>query len=118
MLSTPATIATARRVLGLTPDELGDLLHVSARTIRHWESGKHVPPAGAIDDYRKLLDDHNSDVRAVRAVVAEGAPVVLPTNSPYPDGWWLAAAARVLTEFPGAVVEWHDGECDADAHYG
>ena len=26
MLSTPATIATARRVLGLTPDELGDLL--------------------------------------------------------------------------------------------
>ena len=36
MLSTPATIATARRVLGLTPDELGDLLHVSARTIRHW----------------------------------------------------------------------------------
>ena len=54
----------------------------------------------------------------MRAVVAEGAPVVLPTNSPYPDGWWLAAAARVLTEFPGAVVEWHDGECDADAHYG
>ena len=24
MLSTPSTIATARRVLGLTPDELGD----------------------------------------------------------------------------------------------
>ena len=118
MLSTPATIATARRVLGLTPDELGDLLHVSARTIRHWESGKHVPPAGAIIDYRLLLDEHDITVRAVRAVVAEGAPVVLPTNSPYPEGWWLAAAARVLTEFPGAVVEWHDGECDADAHYG
>ena len=110
MLSTPATIATARRVLGLTPDELGDLLHVSARTIRHWESGKHVPPAGAIIDYRALLDEHDITVRAVRAVVAEGAPVVLPTNSPYPDGWWLAAAARVLTEFPGAVVDWPDYE--------
>ena len=80
MLSTPATIATARRVLGLTPDELGDLLHVSARTIRHWESGKHVPPTGAIIDYRALLDEHDITVRAVRAVVAEGAPVVLPTN--------------------------------------
>ena len=97
-------------MLGLTPDELGDLLHVSARTIRHWESGKHVPPTGAIIDYRKLLDEHDITVRAVRAIVAEGAPVVLPTNSPYPDGWWLAAAARVLTEFPGAVVEWHDGD--------
>ena len=110
MLSTPATIATARRVLGLTPDELGDLLHVSARTIRHWETGKYVPPAGAIIDYRKLLDDHNSDVRAVRAVVAEGAPVVLPTNSRYPDGWWLAAAARVLVDFPETVVDWPDYE--------
>ena len=110
MLSTPATIATARRVLGLTPDELGDLLHVSARTIRHWESGKHVPPAGAIIDYRALLDEHDITVRAVRAVVTEGAPVVLPTNSPYPDGWWLAAAARVLTEFPETVVDWPDYE--------
>ena len=110
MLSTPATIATARRVLGLTPDELGDLLHVSARTIRHWESGKHVPPAGAIADYRKLLDDHNSDVRAVRATVSHGRPFVLPTNSPYPDGWWLAAAARVLVDFPEAVVDWPDYE--------
>ena len=110
MLSTPATIATARRVLGLTPDELGDLLHVSARTIRHWESGKHVPPAGAIIDYRALLDEHDITVRAVRAVVAEGAPVVLPTNSPYPDGWWLAAAARVLVDFPETVVDWPDYE--------
>lgn len=110
MLSTPATIATARRVLGLTPDELGDLLHVSARTIRHWESGKYVPPTGVIIDYRALLDEHDITVRAVRAVVAEGAPVVLPTNSIYPDGWWLAAAARVLVDFPEAVVDWPDYE--------
>ena len=110
MLSTPATIATARRVLGLTPDELGDLLHVSARTIRHWESGKHVPPAGAIADYRLLLHDHTLSTRTVRAAVVDGQPFILPTNSIYPDGWWLAAAARVLTEFPGAVVEWHDGD--------
>ena len=66
--------------------------------------------AGAIIDYRKLLDEHDITVRAVRAVVAEGAPVVLPTNSPYPDGWWLAAAARVLVDFPEAVVDWPDYE--------
>ena len=64
--TTPATIATARRVLGLTPDELGDLLHVSPRTIRHWESGKHVPPAGALIDYRMLLDEHDMAVSTVR----------------------------------------------------
>lgn len=110
MLSTPATIATARRVLGLTPDELGDLLHVSARTIRHWESGKHVPPAGAIVDYRTLMNHHSLSVRTVRAAVAYGEPFVLPTNSIYPDGWWLAAAARVLVEFPNAVIDWHDDD--------
>lgn len=110
MLSTPATIATARRVLGLTPDELGDLLHVSARTIRHWESGKHVPPAGALVDYRMLLDEHGMAVSTVRATVAAGKPFVLPTNSMYPDGWWLAAAARVLVDFPEAVVDWPDYE--------
>ena len=108
MLSTPATIATARRVLGLTPDELGDLLHVSARTIRHWESGKHVPPTGAIIDYRKLLNTHDMAAREVRADVADGEPFVLPANSPYPDGWWLAAAARVLVDFPETVVDWPD----------
>ena len=106
MLSTPATIATARRVLGLTPDELGDLLDVSPRTIRHWESGKHVPPAGAIDDYRRLLGKHALAARAVRAAVSHGAPFILPTSSRYPDGWWLAAAARVLADFPNAVIEW------------
>ena len=110
MLSTPATIATARRVLGLTPDELGDLLHVSARTIRHWESGKHVPPTGAIIDYRALLDEHDITVRAVRAAVVDGQPFILPTNSIYPDGWWLAAAARVLPDFPNAVIDWHDDD--------
>ena len=110
MLSTPATIATARRVLGLTPDELGDLLHVSARTIRHWESGKHVPPTGAIIDYRKLLDEHDITVRAVRAAVTASGTFTLPTDSIYPDGWWLAAAARVLVDFPEAVVNWPDYE--------
>lgn len=110
MLSTPATIATARRVLGLTPDELGDLLYVSARTIRHWESGKYVPPAGALVDYRRLLNTHDMAAREVRADVAAGEPFVLPSNSIYPDGWWLAAAARVLPDFPNAVIEWHDDD--------
>ena len=86
MLSTPATIATARRVLGLTPDELGDLLHVSARTIRHWESGKHVPPAGAIIDYRKLLDEHDITVRAVRTVW--NAPSTKISTLPSPTIGW------------------------------
>ena len=112
MLSTPATIAAARRVLGLTPDELGDLLHVSARTIRHWESGKHVPPAGALADYRMLLDEHDTSVSWVRATVAHGRTFELPTNSRYPDGWWLAAAARVLPSFPDMVVDWHDDDAD------
>ena len=49
-------------------------------------------------------------VRTVRAAVAYGEPFVLPTNSPYPDGWWLAAAARVLVDFPEAVVDWPDYE--------
>ena len=110
MLSTPATIATARRVLGLTPDELGDLLHVSARTIRHWESGKHVPPTGALIDYGMLLHNHSLSARTVRAIVADGEPFVIPTNSIYPDGWWLAAAARVLPDFPNAVIDWHDDD--------
>ena len=110
MLSTPATIATARRVLGLTPDELGDLLHVSSRTVRHWESGKHVPPAGAIDDYRKLLAAHDVDVREVLGAVENGGRFVLPTDSIFPDGWWLAAAARVLPSFPDMVVDWHDDD--------
>ena len=95
-------------MLGLTPDELGDLLHVSARTIRHWESGKHVPPAGALIDYGKLLHNHSLSVRTVRAAVADGGTFTIPTDSIYPDGWWLAAAARVLPDFPNAVIDWPD----------
>ena len=46
----------------------------------------------------------------MRAAVADGEPFILPTNSIYPDGWWLAAAARVLADFPEAVIDWPDDE--------
>lgn len=58
---TPAAYKAAREKLGLTQEQLAELVGVSARTIASRESGQHAVSREAAIAVRSLLDYHGKD---------------------------------------------------------
>lgn len=56
---TGESIRTKRKALGMSAEQLADLLHVSKNNLYKWEKG-HVPSSP--DDYRKLEDWLNGKI--------------------------------------------------------
>jgi len=52
----PALIATLRRALGLTQEQLGEHLGVHKLTVSRWECGTLHPSAEAVDRLRAVAD--------------------------------------------------------------
>lgn len=55
MGSEKSPIATARKSLGLTRDQLGSILGVSGRTVSYWESRRKLPDPERAGRLRKTL---------------------------------------------------------------
>lgn len=53
---TGAELQTLREACGLSREELGDLAHVQARTVKHWESGRAGVPADVAELVQGLDD--------------------------------------------------------------
>ena len=96
---TPAELKAKREWLGLSAAQIGDVLSVSGRTIRHWEANKHPVPEWATDQILDLIQV----TEALEATMAAGPGPILtyPTDQARPADMWLpaawhrAAAARV-----------------------
>lgn len=109
---TPAMVAVTRRGLGLTLDELADILGVNPRTVRSWESGRDLASAWLSDALGSLVAEHEALVDEYAEAIEDGTPVAVLRESPEggrPRGWHLIAlamAARRVTD-----------PCDIDADW-
>jgi len=104
---TSAQIAATRRLVGLTADQLGQVLGINPRTIRGWESGKYSPADGAVRALQEVRAAHDLDFRSCLEVAERGETVSFPADDDdRPNGWWLAIAARLLDRHPDAMIEW------------
>jgi hypothetical protein len=109
---TPAELTVVREHLGLTPEWLANYLGVSARTVRHWEVGKHKIHGGIrqeVEDLEQQTEEFVSGT--IDQLINEPDPVVQVYRSDeeyhaaHPDAllparWHRAAIARVAQEIP------------------
>lgn len=104
---TGAELAVWRHLLGLTVDELAEVLGVNERTARAWESGRDPIPARVSDELAMLGVEHEA---LARSMATDGRPVVIVRDKAVqtvrPRGWYVAAAARALTVEPDLQVGW------------
>lgn len=59
-------VADCRIALGISQEELADLLGVSQTTIQRWERGKKHPPARLQDELDDVFHDFLTDVELAR----------------------------------------------------
>ena len=111
---TGAEMAVRRHLIGLTPDELADVLDVNPRTVRSWESGRDLIPARILDEMVALVRELDG---VVALMVASDCPVGIVRDrgtdarprgwtDARPRGWYVAAAARALSVEPDLEVMW------------
>ena len=100
-----AEISATRRLIGITVDQLGDVLKINPRTIRGWESGKFTPSPNVVSDLDQLRARQDQDTQAALKTARAGKTVVLD-DGPMPAAWYLAVGARVLAEIPDARLEY------------
>ncbi|MGJ9487133.1 helix-turn-helix domain-containing protein [Actinotignum sp. GS-2025e] len=97
-------ISAYRHTLGLKIDALADLLGVSVRTMRAWESGRDPIPEGAAQDILRLVRDQ---ARLAQRMVDSGMIITLPRRrAEFPRGYYVAALARALEVEPDLMAEW------------
>ena len=119
---TAAEFRVAREWLGLSSEWLAAHLGVSARTIRHWEAGRHPIPDGVRLEIEHL-EMHTREVvgRAVDALASapDSAIVTYRSDAAYraahpgavfPASWHRRAVARAVLEVPGLRVVYQDQE--------
>jgi transcriptional regulator with XRE-family HTH domain len=115
-LMTDAEFRIVREYLGLTGDWLAAHLHVSPRTVRHWEQGKYAVP----DDARLAMEDLEERTAAFVSGIVETLmdvpdPAVSAYRSdaeyhaahpeqPWPASWHRAVLARVAHEVPALSI--------------
>lgn len=119
---TPAEFRVVREFLGLTGDWLAAHLHVSPRTVRHWEAGTYPIPDGvrlAIEDLEtqtgefvggcvdKLMDLPDPVVVTYRSDMEYRAA---SPEVPFPASWHRAVVARIAQEVPGLSITYPDAD--------
>lgn len=120
---TDAELRVVREYLGLTGDWLAAHLHVSPRTVRHWEQGKYPIPRGVREDIERL---EQATATAVTVGVAAYRDIPDPTAVPlityrtdgdyhahhrevlWPASWHRAVCARIAHEVPGLTITYRE----------
>lgn len=70
---TGAELQTLREACGLSRDELGQLVDVQARTIKHWENGRASVPADVAELVQRLDDTLQTAAQHAIAAYSSGA---------------------------------------------
>lgn len=100
-------LQSLREACHLSRDELGDLVGVQARTIKHWENGRAAVPQdvadrlGTLDD--RLSHDAHTQARQVRAkthpgMMPDGSGVALVAHAGNPTNLVRAARLRLALQ--------------------
>lgn len=100
-------LAATRHLLGLSQQDLADLLKVNRYTVRDWERERFSPREGIMQEITRLRQEHDHAVSVLADAAANGEIIALPSK-PKPAGWYLAIGARILDRVPDAQLEWHD----------
>lgn len=110
---TAAEFACWRHLLGLTLDEIADVLTnrhgepLNGRTPRAWESGRFPIPTHINAAIAALVAEHDQlvrrylDTEEIIGIVRDKT-----AETPRPRGWYVAAAARALHEDPDLMIDW------------
>jgi hypothetical protein len=113
---TDAEFRVIREFLGLTGDWLAQHLNVSARTVRHWEQGKHPIPDGVRLEIERLEAETGEFIGVcVKALMDLPDPGVYVYRNDaeyhaanpgvkWPASWYRAVVARVALEVPGLAI--------------
>lgn len=72
--SSPGHVRTLRESLGLTQQELAEMLKVTSQTISRWERGEVQPSAGALKKLRKIQLSARKSGVAVKTVTPRHRP--------------------------------------------
>lgn len=91
------------QLLGVSREEVADLLGVNVRSVVRWLGGAAAVTPGRADDVRRLVGEHDRHV----AEALTAGRVVLPVESAggRPRSWWVGVAARALATHMGVSVE-------------
>jgi len=107
---TPAEWAARRRAIGLSIDELAEVLKINPRTARGFEQPipKYTPSPGLCTAMDDLLAEHT---RQTELLAQTHAPILLPricgtSGAGGPVGWHLAIAARLVLTNPTIHLDW------------
>lgn len=86
-------IRDLRKRLGLTQDQLSELLDCGEKSLSRWESGRGLP-SGIVNKLLRLLDEEHVTVESLNAVtgprLAKTAPNPFPNRSPNVIHWDFA----------------------------
>ena len=106
MTISPAEVSATRHLIGLSISEFAEQLHVSRTSVHDWERGKFTPREGLVSDLLALREAHD---RALDELAdyheTQGGTIELPAE-PMPQGWYRALGARLLDQYPDAMLEW------------
>ena len=107
MTMAPAEVAALRTAMGLSQDQLADMLSVNVRTVRSWESGRQAVSDGSGAALLGLVERQQ---QLVDQMLSDGSPIAIARDTPPdatpPRGWHLAAAGRAMLTKPDLMVEW------------
>lgn len=109
-------LKVVREWLGLSGQELADMLKVNARTVRSWEQGRDPIPDGIRLEVERLEELTAQAVNAgIEALMDLPDPAVVTystdeqyrkhePDAPWPAAWHRRVVARIAQEVPGLVV--------------
>jgi hypothetical protein len=131
-------LAVVRDRLGLSQSDLTRVLDVGARSVRRWEMGEDLVPAGVWEALAALRAEHDETVRQLAAAVRvedDAAVLDVPLHGAdpavfRPRGWFVGAVRRLLdgsgphdvdpSVLDGVALRWGlpEGPSDAAATVG
>lgn len=113
---TSAKFRVVREFLGLTGDWLAQHLHVSSRTVRHWEQAKYPVPDGVMIALECLKHETGAFIGACvdeLLDIPDPGIVVYRNDAEYhaanpeitwPASWHRTVVARIALEIPGLRI--------------
>lgn len=87
-----AFLQELRREKGMTQEQLGEMLHISSKTISRWETGTYMPPVDILTELsnlygltiNELVADERPNPEALPQAAAESLTVALREKAAFP----------------------------------
>ena len=116
------TFRAIREYLGLPASWCADRFDVQERTIRKWDQGESLIPAGVAASMYEIARQTSEFVDQQALLLRGDHPPVFdlprtprdlagmtPVND-FPLDWWRSVGARLVEQVPGLVLDWIDFE--------